>query len=131
MPECAPTVLIVEDQIELRDLIKRFLEDDFATAVAGSAAEGIDVARAVKPNLILCDVNMPGGSGLHTVQAVRSDPELARTPVILMSGQTEPEGAASLKTYFLPKPFTIELLLTTVANVLAPSAAPVPICSTN
>jgi DNA-binding response OmpR family regulator len=112
-------VLIVEDDPELRALLVEFLRCDFATFVASSADEGVEVARTVKPNLILCDLNMPGKCGLHTIREVRSDPAIGMVPIILMSGQSQPPESVALNVRFLPKPFPLQGLLTAVETSLS------------
>jgi CheY-like chemotaxis protein len=113
------TVLIIEDNDELRDLIVEFLRDDFATLTATSADEGMALARSAHPTLILCDLNLPGKNGLHIIEAVRKDPVLAHTSVIAMSGQAAPPDVAALSTRFLPKPFTVQVLMETLLAELA------------
>ena len=122
-----PTVLIVEDDVDLRNLIVEFLQDEFEPVVAGSADEGIDVAKRTQPTLILCDLNMPGRNGLHTIHEVRNDPVLSGVPIILMSGQEEPADAAKYRVKFLPKPFPITTLMQTVTSVLAAHDASLPV----
>jgi CheY-like chemotaxis protein len=119
VPEHNPTVLIVEDDIDLRNLIVEFLREDFEPVVAGTADEGVSVARKTHPMLILCDLNMPGRNGLHTIEEVRNDPDLSNVPIILMSGQEEPVEAAKFRVKFLPKPFPITTLMEAVAAVLS------------
>jgi CheY-like chemotaxis protein len=117
--EPGQTVLIIEDNEELRDLLVEFLRDDFRMMVADDADEGLAAARSMCPDLILCDLNLPGKNGLHTIEALRRDPALAHVPVILMSGQEAPAAAAALAARFLPKPFSVETLMDALRAVLA------------
>jgi CheY-like chemotaxis protein len=117
------TVLIVEDNIELRDLIVEFLRDEFRTIVATTADEGLALAQSVRPALILCDLNLPGKNGLHTIEAVRRNPELAHTRIIIMSGQEPPRTAPAFSKRFLAKPFTVQALMDAVLAELTTTTA--------
>ena len=118
MSRSGQTVLIVEDEDELRDLLVQFLCDDFQIIVAANADEGVAAARLHRPSLILCDLNMPGKNGLHAIDAVRQDASLADIPIILMSGQQPPAEAARHSVPFLPKPFPFQTLIDAVKAVL-------------
>jgi two-component system phosphate regulon response regulator PhoB len=116
----ATTVLVVDDEPQLRELMKvtlgggyRFLEaDDVDAALA---------AIRTRPDLVLLDVMLPGGSGLEILREIRRDPELDRTPVVVISAwqATEDrrialdEGADA----FLAKPFRIEELTAIVREL--------------
>ena len=118
MSRSGHTVLIVEDDDELRDLLVQCLCDDFDIIVATNADEGVAVARMQRPSLVLCDLNMPGKNGLHTIDAIRRDAILANIPIILMSGQQPPAEAARHSVPFLPKPFQCQTLVDAVKTVL-------------
>lgn len=87
-------VLVVDDSIFMRKLIKRLLEEDPALTVPGVAtngAEAVRMAQELKPDVITMDVEMPGMNGLDAVSAImRSRP----VPIVMLSSQTQ-EGAVA------------------------------------
>ena len=89
-------VLLVDDDPAARDLLQRFLErEGFRVRTANDGRAGLTLARALKPRAILLDIEMPrmdGWAVLHAiarrlaeVEALRTDPEIAETPVIITS----------------------------------------------
>ena len=117
-------VLIVEDQADIRKLIRMTLEfEAYEIHEAGDGASGLRLARAVRPDLVLLDVMMPGEmDGLQVCQALKTDPELKGIKVVLLTarGQIRDQeaGRTAGADEYLVKPFsplqlsdTIELLL--------------------
>ena len=105
-------VLVVDDDAAQRDLLTRFLErEGFAVRTAPDGRSGIDLARKLKPRAILLDVMMPQMDGWAVLTAIRSDPEIEHTPVVMVSFVNEPGlseylGAADT----VPKPVDWERL---------------------
>ena len=86
----APTVLVVEDDpVILRLLEVNFELEGFRVLTAADGAQGIEIVRAERPDVIISDIMMPRVSGLELVQAVRADAELAGTPIILLSAKAQ------------------------------------------
>ena len=113
--EAAPrenTVLIIDDDAGTRDLIARFLQrEGFATRQASDGRAGLAMARALRPQVILLDVMMPQMDGWSVLTAIRSDPDLAATPVIMVSFVHEEGLAASLGANdYLSKPIEWDAL---------------------
>jgi DNA-binding response OmpR family regulator len=105
------TVLTIEDQPDIRRLIRMTLEfKGFRVLEAGDGESGIALARAQKPDLILLDVMMPGMSGLEVGRALAADPELSATPVVMLSALgTADDQSTGLLTgvrAYLVKPFS-------------------------
>lgn len=104
------TVVLAEDDIDIRDLVQIVLEGMGLTVVAvGTGAEALDKARELRPRLLLLDITMPGMNGLEVCQAVRADPDLAETPLILMTARAQASDVqagmqAGADTYII-KPF--------------------------
>jgi sigma-B regulation protein RsbU (phosphoserine phosphatase) len=78
-------VLVIEDDPVARFNIVSYLEDSgFAVVEEGDGASGIQVARASRPDLVLCDLRMPGADGLDVLQTLHAEqPDL---PVVVVSG---------------------------------------------
>lgn len=82
------TILIVEDDELLRDAFTLLLEDaGYQVLGAGSATEGIDIARDRLPALVVLDLGLPDRPGLDVVRAIRQDPDMKDTPVIALTGR--------------------------------------------
>jgi len=85
-PCTEPCVLVVDDDPAQRDLLTRFLErQGFEVRTATDGQAGLAMARAIKPTAILLDVEMPRMDGWSMLHAVRADPALAETPVVMVS----------------------------------------------
>ncbi len=79
-------ILTIEDDKFLRELIKRKLQEvGFEAVSASNGEEGLKLAKAEKPNLILLDLIMPGMDGFTTLKELQKDPLLASVPVIILS----------------------------------------------
>jgi two-component system phosphate regulon response regulator PhoB len=80
------TVLVIEDELDMRLFLKVLLETSgYVPLVAGNGRDGIEKARAQAPDVILLDVMMPGQGGARTYRDLRSDPALRQIPVIMLS----------------------------------------------
>lgn len=113
------TVLIVEDDRDLREAIGEILEHDrFHVMHAAHGAEAIDILRTSRelPELILLDLMMPVMNGMQFRAIQQNDPRLAAIPVVVMSAVTDGERKASAlqPTAFLPKPADREQILAVV-----------------
>src|SRR5689334_19488710 len=88
-----PTILVVDDEAEIRNALRKLLvARGFEVVEAGSAAEGTTRAAAGGIDAILCDIVMPGGSGLEFYDGLLgTHPALARRLVFLTAAAKEPE----------------------------------------
>jgi CheY-like chemotaxis protein len=78
-----PTILVVEDEADVRELLRDYLEATFGVAEADDGRSALDVLRRNHIDLVITDFHMPNMNGLELIRAIRSDPALERTPVIL------------------------------------------------
>ena len=84
------TVLVVDDDpVILRLLEVNFEMEGFAVRTAGDGVEGLEVARAEQPDVIVSDVMMPRMSGLELVAALKGDAATAGIPIILLSAKAQ------------------------------------------
>lgn len=91
------TILLIEDSNTYALLATSLLEGlGHAVARAGSAEEGIAMARALQPAVILMDINLPAMSGYDAMRAIRQEPELRYIPVIAIS-TTEAVNKATIE----------------------------------
>lgn len=114
-----PKILVIDDDDALRKALEVALQVfGYETAVAINGSEGVRKARELLPDLILCDVNMPGMDGRQVLQTVRNDPALSTRQIVLMTGNQEQnpqrEGMNLGADDYLPKPFEISQLKTCV-----------------
>ncbi len=85
-PEGASTVLVIDDDPTVHDLMQRFLRKEGLHMVAAtSGAEGLRLARERRPDVITLDVMMPGMDGWAVLTALKADPELTDIPVIMLT----------------------------------------------
>lgn len=115
------TILVVEDDTALREFLCTALADEFEVAGAVSGEEAVELARRLRPDVVLLDVMLPGLSGLDVVRVIRSDPSLRDTPVLVMTAFSEiDEGDAEAAgaNRFLAKPFDLQQLTAAVRDLL-------------
>ena len=100
------TVLIVDDDRLVRDLLRRFLEKQgFRVVAAVSGEEGLRRARELRPSLITLDVVMSGMDGWTLLKALKADPGLATVPVVMITIVDNPALGLSLgASEYLTKP---------------------------
>ena len=99
-------VLVIDDDPSTRDLLERFLRrEGFAVRCAPDGEAGLRLARALRPSAVLLDVMMPRMDGWAVLSALKADPELAQTPVIMVTIVQERGLAFSLGAAdYLTKP---------------------------
>lgn len=111
-----PTVLVVDDEPAIREVVACMLEDEgYAVRQATDGLEALQEMEADEIDLVLSDVKMPGLDGAALVQGLRH--RRLAVPVVLMSAVST--GVDLPGVPFLPKPFEPERLLSTVAAAIA------------
>lgn len=116
-----PRILIVDDEDTVRSMLTRMLErHGYECETAANGAEARTVLATAQFDLALCDLNMPGESGLEVVEHIAS--EVPDTATIMVTGADDPliaEKALALGTYgYVIKPFYNNELLINIANAL-------------
>ncbi len=112
----AGTVLLVDDDPVARSLLRRMLSGaDFRVIEADNGTDGLRLAREERPDVITLDVIMPGIDGWATLAAIRDDPDLSETPVIMLTVLDErPMGEALGASGYLTKPVDRQTLIETL-----------------
>ncbi len=120
--EDAPTVLIVDDNADIRTYLKSILQGKYRVLEAEDGKSGLDMAREHVPDLIVSDVMMPVMNGLEFCQQVKKDGISSHIPVILLTARAlekhQIEGYESGADAYITKPFSPELLLARIDNLL-------------
>lgn len=88
-----PTVLIADDNVDMRIFIKSILSSYCTILEAEDGQQAIDLVRNSDIDLLLCDIQMPKMSGLDVLTAIRSDPQLRHLLVILISARAGEEAS--------------------------------------
>lgn len=116
-------ILVIEDELDILDSISILLKNegyDFFGAENGE--NGLELAESVNPDLILCDISMPGISGYGVLKGVRSNPELAHTPFIFLTARTSKkerrEGMALGADDYITKPCSNDYILEAIETTL-------------
>ncbi len=109
----AHTVLVIDDDPAVRDLIGRFLgKEGFNVASAANGADGLLLARKLRPEAITLDVMMPGMDGWAVLAVLKADPELAHIPVIMLTiVENQTMGYALGAADYMVKPVDRERLI--------------------
>jgi CheY-like chemotaxis protein len=123
-----PAILVVEDNARNLKLVRDILNHaGYATLEAGTAEDGLPLARAEQPGLILMDVQLPGIDGVEALARLRSDPATAGIPVVALTALAMRDDrdrfiAAGFDGY-IGKPLDVRELPGQIAAVLARSRA--------
>jgi CheY-like chemotaxis protein len=114
-----PLVVAADDDLSVTSLVRALLTSDgFACETAGNGGEALQLARKLRPDVLICDVNMPQMSGFEVLSAIKQDPATVSIRVILLTGAEQESdimrgftlGAAD----YVVKPFNpLELLVRT------------------
>lgn len=119
----AKTILICEDDQHLRQLIRVVIGEGFQFVEAHDGDEAVELALALRPQLIILDLMLPKRSGSEVLAAIRPELSPDDTHVIVVSAWPDADAAAleAGADGFLPKPFEPEELMTLVSTVLGQS----------
>ena len=114
-------ILLVEDNQEMRTILKESLAAYFDVSEASNGAEGFEKVKEEFPDLIISDVMMEVMDGIELCRQIREDIETSHIPFIMLTAKTSLDaqigGIETGADYYLSKPVSIQLLLHTVNNI--------------
>ncbi len=123
MPAAA-TILICDDEPDLRELMRLSLGSGYAFAEAADGTEAIEAVERLQPDLVLLDVMLRGTNGLKVIEQMRAAGRNLETPVLVISAFAADSDVKAAfdagATEFLKKPFEPDVLRSTVEELLAP-----------
>lgn len=121
-PERRYTVLLVEDNPEMRAALKRIFLPSYHVRQASNGQEALETARTWMPDLVVSDVMMPLMSGTELCARMKGDPDLCHIPLILLTALNTPEqnieGLSQGADDYIAKPFDARILLARADSLL-------------
>ena len=124
MKEQKQKILVVDDEIDLRNIITDILTDaGYETYLAEDGIQGLTLAKTILPDLILCDIQMPSMNGYELLNMVKTDPEMGKVPFVFMTGVNVGQfdlrkGMDLGADDYLTKPFSADDLINAVRTRL-------------
>ncbi|MDU1892900.1 MAG: two-component regulator propeller domain-containing protein [Dysgonomonas sp.] len=116
------TVLVVEDNTDLRDYITSYLSPTYNIIVASDGSEAVEKAISHLPDIIISDLMMPKMDGMEMCAIIKKDLRTSHIPVIMLTAKSMPEnikeGYETGADDYITKPFDSSLLVTRVGNII-------------
>ncbi len=122
------TILIVEDNVKNMKLVRDLLKaKGYDTLEATTGRQGVELALAHAPDLVLMDIQLPDINGIEAFEQIRADPRNAATPVVAFTASVTPSDRNRITqagfSGFLAKPINLKEFLATVKRMLDGGAA--------
>ena len=117
-----PTVLIIDDNNDIRQYEHTLLQDDYIVMEAVDGKEGLEIAKKEVPDLVICDVMMPVMDGLEFTEQLKTNTATSHIPVIMLTAKNQEEHRAEGYEHgadsYITKPFHSKVLLARIENLL-------------
>ena len=117
-----PLLLLIEDNLDVRNYIVEILEPDFELLQANNGEEGIDLSVKTIPDIIISDVMMPGKDGYEVCASLKQNEKTSHIPIILLTAKVSSEdkiqGLENQADDYVTKPFVPKELLVRVHNLI-------------
>lgn len=117
-----PRILVVEDNLELRQYLAGELRREFTVLEAGDGEEGLIISLEKNPDLIISDIMMPVKNGIELCDAIKSDLSTSHIPFILLTAKaTMDDQIHGIKTgadLYISKPFNLRYLITHIHQII-------------
>jgi DNA-binding response OmpR family regulator/two-component sensor histidine kinase len=118
-----PKILVVEDNIDMREFITNSLSESYNVYTAENGIEAYNKIRFLHPDIVVSDVMMPEMRGDELCRRIKSEIETSDIPVILLTALADKdsivEGLSTLADSYLTKPFSVNILKAQVDNLLS------------
>lgn len=116
-------ILVIEDEPSIRDRLVRMLAfEGFDVATASDGREGVRMARDLVPDIVICDLLMPGVNGFGACRVLRDDPVTSEIPTIVISALNSSSDREKIRELgvevYLSKPFRNQDLIDALAQCL-------------
>jgi CheY-like chemotaxis protein len=108
-----PKILIVDDDITITELMKSLVKmEGHEPTTVNDSLQAMEIAEAVKPDLITLDLMMPGLTGFELCELLHNDPRFSNIPIVIISAKDDPESkekalATGARDY-ITKPFSVD-----------------------
>ncbi|MBN1144788.1 MAG: response regulator [Bacteroidales bacterium] len=116
------TLLVIEDEKEIRNYIAKELSDEFAVSVAPDGVTGLRLAGEMVPDLIIADIRMPGISGLELCKVLKNQMITSHIPIIILSAKVsvdeQIEGLETGADVYMVKPFSVNHLKAQIHSLI-------------
>ncbi len=121
-PRDAQKILLVEDNRELRIFMYNSLIDTYHVIEADDGVEALEKIRTEMPDIIVTDLMMPRMDGIELIDKVRHDFSMSHLPIVMLTARHSPDDRVKAMEFgadgYITKPFSIELLLARIDNLL-------------
>jgi len=115
-------ILVVEDNADVQEYIRGALEPEYTVKQAKDGEEGLRQAREIVPDLIICDIMMPGMDGYELCRTLKTEIATSHIPVILLTAKAAEEniirGLETGADDYITKPFNTKMLLARIHNLI-------------
>lgn len=117
-----PKVLVIDDNYELRLMIKEELQDQFNILEASNGKEGYDIIVNENPKLVISDIMMPVEDGISMLKRMKQNPKIKNIPIFMLTAKNSQETKIECLSFgaddYIEKPFSMEFLKWKVKNTL-------------
>lgn len=121
--EDCPTVLVIDDNADIRNYIKALLSKEYRVLDAADGAAGIRLAMKYVPDVVISDVMMPGMDGVECCRRLKGELQTCHIPVVLLTAcsldEQRIQGYDGGADSYISKPFSSQLLLSRIRNLIA------------
>ena len=117
-----PLMLVIDDNRDLQQLISGLMSDDFSVICASNGRLGVSMAVKYTPDIVICDVMMPGRDGLECCSILKNETSTSHIPVLMLTAcgldEQRLQGYKCGADGYLTKPFTAEMLKARINNLI-------------
>lgn len=121
-PDDKETILVIDDNLDIRDYVRSVLQDEYNVIEAANGQEGLQQAMKYVPDAIICDVMMPVMDGMECCRRLKSEVQTSHIPVMMLTAYAVDEQ--KIKGYecgadsYISKPFSARLLTVRLRNLI-------------